>query len=197
MGGGSETQRSGPSPDDEGFRDWMAVRLAGLRRKAYLLSGDWHAADDLVQDTLIAVFAAWPRVARGSNIDGYANRVLVHKFIDDKRRPWRRIRLVEEVPDSADSTAATALEHVEHRDGPLADALAVLPADQRTVLVLRYTEDLSVGEIARLLDLPTGTVKSRLSRGTEAIRGHLEQREEFAARHAQRMKASPESKDQP
>lgn len=163
-----------PTADEHGFRDWMAARLPALRRKAYLLSGDWHTADDLVQDALIALYARWPRVARGSNIDAYANRVLVHKFIDSRRRPWRREHVTEAVPESADHSAAQAFSDVDGTDGPLRAALTALPAGQRAVVVLRFAEDLSVGEIAALMDLPSGTVKSRLSRASAAIRTHLE-----------------------
>lgn len=171
----TEQHRSAaPTADEHGFRDWMAARLPALRRKAYLLSGDWHAADDLVQDALIALYARWPRVARGSNVDAYAHRVLVHKFIDSRRRPWRREHLTDAVPESADRSAAWAFTEVDEADGPLRAALAALPAGQRAVVVLRFTEDLSVGEIAALMDLPSGTVKSRLSRASAAIRTHLE-----------------------
>jgi RNA polymerase sigma-70 factor (sigma-E family) len=167
-------RRDGPSPDEAGFRDWMSVRAPALRRKGFLLSGDWHAADDLVQDTLIAVYASWPRVARGANIDAYANRVLVNKFIDDRRRPWRRERVVPTVPESADERASRAFTDVDGPDALLGAALAGLPAGQRAVVVLRFTDDLSVAEIANLMNLPSGTVKSRLSRGTDSIRSHLE-----------------------
>lgn len=153
----------------------MSVRSPSLRRKAYLLCGDWHAADDLVQDALIVVYKSWPRVARGSNIDAYANRVLVHKFIDDTRRPWRRRVLVSaDVPDRDDLAAAHDLERIESQDAPLNRALARLPVQQRAVLVLRFTDDLTVDEIARILDLPSGTVKSRLARGVEALRAQLD-----------------------
>jgi RNA polymerase sigma-70 factor (sigma-E family) len=154
----------------------MAVRAPALRRKAFLLAGDWHTADDLVQDSLVAVYAGWGRIARGRNVDAYANRVLVHKFIDDRRRPWRRERPVDAVPDRADVRAETAFAEVDGRDALLGSALAELPAGQRAVLVLRYTDDLAVDEIAHLMDLPSGTVKSRLSRGSEAIRRHLQER---------------------
>ena len=166
--------RPGPTPDEPGFRAWMAVRLPALRRKAVLLSGDWHRADDLVQDTRIAVYASWPRVARGSNVDAYANRVLVSKFIDEKRRPWRREHAVNDLPETADPRATRAFEEVDGPDALLAAALAELPAGQRAVVVLRFTDDLSVDEIARAMNLPSGTVKSRLSRGTEPVRAHLE-----------------------
>lgn len=163
----------GPTPDEAGFRQWVAFRSTALRRRAYLLSGSWHSADDLVQDTLIAVYASWPRVAKTRSIDAYVNRILINKYVDERRRPWRRERTVDEVPDSADTGADTAFDVIEDHDSPLARALATLTVSQRTVLVLRYTDDLSVEEIARVLDLPSGTVKSRLSRGTEALRHEL------------------------
>lgn len=170
----ADDERDGPSPDEAGFREWFAVRVPGLRRKAYLMAGDWHAADDLVQDTLIAMYARWSRVARGRNVDGYANRVLVHKFIDDRRRPWRREQLAEVLPESSDQRATQAFADVDGHDHLLGAALASLPAGQRAVVVLRFTDDLTIAQIAQLMDLPSGTVKSRLSRGTEAIRYHLE-----------------------
>lgn len=170
----------GPTPDEAGFRQWVAFRSTALRRKAYLLSGSWHTADDLVQDTLIAVYAGWPRIAKAHNIDAYVNRILVNKYVDARRRPWRRERPVTDVPDSADAGATTASDKIEGHDSPLVRALATLPASQRSVLVLRYTDDLTVEEIAHLLDLPRGTVKSRLSRGTEAIRRELELRHPLA-----------------
>jgi len=168
-----DTRPDRPTTDEAGFRAWMALRAPALRRKAVLLAGDWHTADDLVQDTLVAVYAGWPRIARGSNVDGYANRVLVHKLIDARRRPWRRERAVDVVPDRPDASAERAFDDVDQRDALLASALAALPVAQRVVVVLRFTDDLSVDEIARVLDLPSGTVKSRLSRGTEALREHL------------------------
>jgi RNA polymerase sigma-70 factor (sigma-E family) len=170
----------GPTPDEAGFRHWVAVRSTPLRRKAYLLSGSWHTADDLVQDTLIAVYAGWPRIAKARNIDAYVNRILVNKYVDDRRRPWRRERPVTDVPDTTDTGAATAFDTIEGHDSPLGRALATLPVSQRAVLMLRYTDDLTVEEIASLLDLPSGTVKSRLSRGTEAIRRELEGRSALA-----------------
>ncbi len=174
MAKGTEHRHHGPSADEEGFRDWMAFRAPALRRKAFLMSGDWHAADDLVQDTLIAMYARWSRVVRGGNLDAYANRVLVHKYIDTRRRPWRRERAVGAVPESVDESALRAFSDVDGADALLTAALAALPAGQRAVIVLRFTDDLSVGEIAALMDLPSGTVKSRLSRGSDAIRRHLE-----------------------
>ena len=167
---------TGPSPDEEGFRDWMAVRMAPLRRKAFLLSGNWNSADDLVQETLITMFAGWHRLAQGRNVDAYANRVLVSKFIDGRRRPWRRERSVQTLPDVVDPGSAQAYNNIDGTDDLLRSALAALPVGQRAVLVLRYTDDLSLEEIARVMDLAVGTVKSRLSRGSDAVRKDLAER---------------------
>ena len=152
----------------------MLVRASALRRKAFLLCGDWSAADDLVQDVLVAMYPRWSRIVRGGQVDAYANRVLVGKHVDARRRPWRRERPVAGVPDSVDSTSERAIAAVDERDGPLMAALAALPASQRAVLVLRFTDDLSIEEIAQVMGIPAGTVKSRLSRGTETLRAQLD-----------------------
>src|SRR3954451_24056247 len=119
---------SGPAPGDAGLRAWMLVRASTLRRKAYLLCGDWAAADDLVQDVLVAMYPRWSRIVRGGRVDAYANRVLVGKHVDARRRPWRRERSVDSVPDSIDSASERAIAAVDERDGPLVAALAALPA---------------------------------------------------------------------
>jgi RNA polymerase sigma-70 factor (sigma-E family) len=166
--------RDGPVPDDDGFREWMLVRTPTLRRKAFLLCGDWSAADDLVQDALVAMYPRWSRIVRGGHVDAYANRVLFGKHVDARRRPWRRERPVDGIPDAVDSTSERAIASVDERDGPLVAALAALPAGQRAVLVLRFTEDLTIEDIAHVIGIPAGTVKSRLSRGTETLRAHLQ-----------------------
>ena len=103
----------GPSPDDAGFRDWMIVRSSTLRRKAFLLCGDWPPADDLVQDVLVAMYPRWSRIVRGGHVDAYANRVLVATLVDARRRPWRRERFFSSVPDSIDFTSERAIAAVE------------------------------------------------------------------------------------
>jgi RNA polymerase sigma-70 factor (sigma-E family) len=165
--------RAAPTPDEDGFRSWMAVRGPAIRRKAYLMTGDWHAADDLTQDVLVAVYSRWSRVARGSNVDAYANRVLVGKYVDAARRPWRRETSVDDHVDRADASADQAFDAVESGDSRLVRALADLSPAHRSVVVLRFVDDLSVDEIARTLDIPAGTVKSRLSRAVDALRTAL------------------------
>ena len=172
---------SDPAPDDAGFREWMIVRASTLRRKAFLLCGDWAAADDLVQDVLVAMYPRWSRIVRGGHVDAYANRVLVgsmstHGAVRGGGND------PDTVPDSVDSTSEGAISAVEERDGPLVAALAALPAGQRAVVVLRFTDDLSVEGIAQVLGIPAGTVKSRLSRGIETLRAHLDASGDLATR---------------
>ena len=170
----TEPGGAGPRPDDAGFRAWVAHRSPVLRRKAYLLSGDWDTADDLVQEALVALYPKWSRVIRGGNVDAYANRVLFGKYVDGRRRPWRREHATDALPERPDRDADQALRDVEDADSALTRALAQLPANQRAVVVLRFTDDLSVDEIAHVLGLPPGTVKSRLSRAGAALREQLE-----------------------
>ncbi len=185
--------RSDPAPDDAGFREWMIVRSSTLRRKAFLLCGDWSSADDLVQDVLVSMYPRWSQIASGGRVDAYANRVLVGKVVDARRRPWRRERSYATVPDSVDPTSDRAFAAIEERDGPLVSALAALPAGQRAVLVLRFTDDLSIEEIADVMRIPAGTVKSRLSRGTEAVRARLD----ASGGHAGRVRRDPTPRHSP
>lgn len=147
------------------FRDWAALTRPRLRRTAYLLCGDWHLAEDLVQETLVRVYSVWRRISVSGPPDAYATRTLVNIRRAQLRRPWRREASVEQVPDRA----APESEGVDERDRLLA-ALAELGDSQRVVVVLRYWEDRSVEEVADLLGLSTGTVKSQSARGLSRLR---------------------------
>jgi RNA polymerase sigma-70 factor (sigma-E family) len=155
-------------PDEVEFLQWAVARRGALRRAAYLLTLDWHAADDLVQETLVKVCLAWRRSGPMDSVDAYARRVMVHAMVDARRRPWRREVSYESVPDRLDAAGGDAT------GAPLQDqvveALRGLPVAQRTVLVLRFWEDLSVEQTAELLGRPVGTVKSQASRGLDALR---------------------------
>ena len=74
------------------FTEHVAARRAHLRRAAYLLCGDAHRAEDLVQATLVKLYVAWPSVPRDGNVEGFVRRILVNAHIDETRRPWRRER---------------------------------------------------------------------------------------------------------
>ena len=116
---------------EQEFRQWAHARRSQLRSTAFLLCGDWHLADDLTQATLTKMFVAWPRIRASDGPDGYAHRVLVNAFLDDRRRPWRRERSVDVLPEppTRDRTDAVVDRQV------VLDALAQLPPRQRAVLV--------------------------------------------------------------
>ena len=78
------------SGDEAGFRDFARDRSLALRRTAFLLCGDWHLAEDLVQIVLIKLYRVWPNVARKGPVDNYARQVLLRCWLDERRRPWRR-----------------------------------------------------------------------------------------------------------
>lgn len=152
--------------DEDEYRQFVAARLEQLRRTAYLLCRDWHTADDLVSITLGKLYRAWRRVREAENVDAYVRAVLTRVWLDECRRPWRRERSTDEVPDFP--TPGTE-PSVGDRELLLA-LLGKLPERRRAVLVLRYYCDLSVEETAQILGITTGTVKSQSARALEALR---------------------------
>jgi RNA polymerase sigma-70 factor (sigma-E family) len=150
------------------FADYVAARSRLLCTTAYLLCGDWHRAEDLTQTTLTKLYLAWRRIDRRESVDAYARRVLVRAAIDEGRRPWRRERATELLPE-----AAARSDHADDRVDLLA-ALAALPARQRAAVVLRYWSDLGIAETAQVLGVTPGTVKSSSSKGLAALREALQ-----------------------
>ncbi|MBB5954576.1 RNA polymerase sigma-70 factor (sigma-E family) [Saccharothrix tamanrassetensis] len=149
---------------DREFGEFVDARALVLRRTAYLLCGDWHRAEDLVQTALTKLYVAWPRVRRDGAVDAYARKVLVRTAIDESRRGFRRREtVVEALPETPVPGSAPA-------DFDVRAALAALPPGQRAVVVLRYWEDLSVTETARLLGRTEGTVKSQAAKGLATLR---------------------------
>lgn len=146
------------------FVEFVEAHAVGLRRTAFLLCGDWHRAEDLVQVSLMKLFRAWSRVGRIGSPLGYARQILTRTAIDEARRLWRRERPTNPVPD----TAAGGQDADITLD--LRRAMAVLPARQRAAVVLRYWEDLPISEVARLLGCSEGTVKSQSAKGLAALR---------------------------
>jgi RNA polymerase sigma-70 factor (sigma-E family) len=158
--------------DEDRFREFARSQALLLRRCAYLLCGDWHLAEDLVQTTLVKLYGAWPRIERTDRPISYARTTLTRCWLDERRRPWRRAEERSgELPDTADATVDPALMH--HQSAVRADllaALATLPRRQRAVLVLRYFAGMSIAETAAALGCSEGTVKSQTSRALEALR---------------------------
>ncbi len=135
---------------------------AGPAAHAYLLCGDWGLAEDLLQTSLAR---AYPRFDRLENPEAYVRRILVTTWSSWWRRKWRGEAPTASVPDSAYEPWA----EVDSRD-MLRGALNRLPRRQRAVVILRYYEDLSEVEVARLLDVTIGTVKSQTAKALEKLR---------------------------
>ena len=149
------------------FRVFAVSRRPLLRRTAFLLCGDWHQADDLVQTALVKLYVAWPRIRATESPDGYAHRTLVRCYLDERRRPWRR----ESPSDLLDHDAVTTRATDELLD--LRAALARLPKRQRATLLLRFWVDASVAETAAALGVTEGTVKSQAARALDTLRARL------------------------
>ena len=156
-------------PDlERDYVEYVTARLPRLHRTAYMLCGDRHQADDIVQSTAVALYSHWKRAAGADNIDAYVQRILVRRYLDERRRRWSKVLLGDHLPERA-----VADRHgIEERDS-LMTALRSVPKGQRAVLVLRYFEDLSVEETAAALGCSTGNVKSQCARGLAALRGVL------------------------
>ena len=153
--------------DEDDFRSFVAARSPSLLWFAHLLTGDRHAAEDIVQTALAKTAAGWSRVRRKENPEGYVRRAIVNTHLNAmRRRPWRE-QPREHIPEDVDSRRR---EHeLDDRDA-MWHALAGLPPRQRAVLVLRYYEDLSESDIADVLGCSRGTVKSQAAKGLLHLR---------------------------
>ena len=152
--------------DENGYREFAAVQLQALQRPAYLLCGDWHLAQDLVQSTLVKMYGAWSRLGAEVDRHAYARRVLVNTYISQRRRHWwRREISSDEVHEPAAAEAIDVGEREQQRA-----LLMALPPRQRAVIVLRFWEDFSVEQTAQALDIATGTVKSQTSEALKTLR---------------------------
>ncbi|WP_405430072.1 SigE family RNA polymerase sigma factor [Micromonospora sp. NBC_00617] len=156
------------SDRDKAFAEYFAARSGAMRGTAYLLCGDWHRAEDLVQTAFVKLYLVWHRVARHEVLDNYVRQILVRTFLDERRRGWWRRERV-----GGDNAEHPAPPNAPENRLVLLRALASVAPRQRAVLVLRYWEDLSVEETAALLRCSPGTVKSQAARGLDTLRGLL------------------------
>ncbi len=159
---------------DQEYVEFVAAASASLRRTAFLVCGDWHRADDVVQDALCKLYRSWAKVDRDGNPLAYARRTVVNAALDSGRRPWRREVPTADLPtDRVPSYDDPAAGHAD-RDEVLT-ALATLAPRQRACVVLRYYEDLSVEQTAQILGCSEGTVKSQAARGLDTLRTAIDQ----------------------
>jgi RNA polymerase sigma-70 factor (sigma-E family) len=156
---------------DASYVEFVTARQDRLRRIAYAVCGDADRAEDVLQEALVKLYLAWSRVRHEGREEAYARRIIVRADVDDRRRPWRRWRVLVPDGDLARVPARTGLPAEER--SALFDALQTLPPMQRRTVVLRHWLGLSIEETAAELGISTGTVKSHSSRAVVTLRGLL------------------------
>ena len=163
-----EAQRGSAAALEQLFRaHWNRAYRAAL-----LVVGDAAAAEDIAQESFLAAVRALDRFDRRRPFGPWLHRIVVNRAIDwGRARALRRELALDGV---AEPVAAAEAVRGGERTEELAGALASLVPEQRAVIVLRYLLDYTPGEIAELLDLPRGTVNSRLRRGLDRLGGELE-----------------------
>jgi RNA polymerase sigma-70 factor (sigma-E family) len=153
------------------FEEFAAAAWPRLVRTAHLLTGDFHEAEDLVQTTLAKLYRRWHRIPPEA-LDVYVRRSLVNNNFSRLRKKRVTHLLMPFLPERVHQTDDGHAEAVESTS-LLIDALSTLPARQRSVMVLRYLEDLSEAEIAHVLGCSQSTVKTHARRGLAALRARL------------------------
>ena len=146
------------------FDQFVVARSTALLRTAYLLTHDHASAEDLLQTALTKAWFAWARI--DGNPEAYVRRILVNTYSTWWRRKWNGEHATEELPERAHTDSSGAVDASQD----LWRAMEGLPRRQRTVVVLRYFEDLSVTQTADQMGCSTGTVKSQLSKALAKLR---------------------------
>jgi RNA polymerase sigma-70 factor (sigma-E family) len=175
-------ERVGQAVELDDFNAFVRARTPALLRTGYLLTGDQHLAEDLVQTALAKTSLAWRRLQRNDNAEAYVRRVMYHQQVSW----WRRRRIAEKLsdavpetasePDSEDRTATRLAVH---------GALMRLTPSQRAVLVLRYFDDQPDSTVADLLGISIGTVKSQTHKALAKLRAVAPELAEFHPREVQ------------
>jgi RNA polymerase sigma-70 factor (sigma-E family) len=149
----------------------VAERGGALKRYAYVLCGDDAEADDLLQDALVRAFTRPGRHTDAAAVEGYVRRIVLNRFLDERRRRtrWRRLMPMLAVPDAQPDTTD---DHAER--GDFRAALATLSPRQRACLALRFYADQSVGQIAEQLGCSEGSVKRHVSDGLRRLGERIE-----------------------
>jgi RNA polymerase sigma-70 factor (sigma-E family) len=169
----------------DGFAEFVTARSPRLLRTAYLLTQDWPAAEDLLQTALVKAWAVWKRL--DGDPEPYVRRILMNTYSSWWQRRWRGEHATGEVPESTSDDQHSV---VDERDR-VWRALRRLPRRQRAVLVLRYFEDLPEAQIADVLGISPGTVKSQAAKALAnrrplAFAGHADPARHDLHRHAGR-----------
>lgn len=153
------------------FSEFASSVWPQLYRTAVVIVGDRQLAEDLVQSALVKAYIAWPRLREPGKARAYTRRVMVNVAHDwFRKRSWTHestSEVVSDQPEPGDDHSAALVDRVT-----LADLLHTLPLGQRSVIALRFLDDLSVQETADLLNVTSGTVKSQTSAALAALRTH-------------------------
>ena len=162
--------------DREAFEALVETRSTGLLRTAYLLTGDWGTAEDLLQTALAKTWFHWSSIRDHGAAEAYVRKVMSRTSATWWRRKWHGERPTEALPEVV---SGDDVFHDADRRELLRQALAALPPKQRAIVVLRFYEDLSEVQVAELLGCSLGTVKSTTSRALARLRtsGLLQEQE--------------------
>jgi RNA polymerase sigma-70 factor (sigma-E family) len=160
------SRRSSAARDAE-FTEYLAVRQPALMRTAYLLTGDRHQAEDVLQTSLAKLYLAWDKVNDRNAVDAYVRRIMVNENNSLWRRGWKkREYATDELPEGDPHSDA----YDDGTSDELWQVVQSLPPKARAVVVLRYYEQMSEAETADALGISIGTVKSQCSRALSALR---------------------------
>lgn len=156
--------------NDEDFAEYVAARRPRLIRAAMLLGCTTHEAEDVTQTALFRCYRSWSRVRRADDVDAYVYRILVNALHDVRSR-----RSYGEIPtDEVDAETVAGHAECVTRGHVVRQALSTLREEHRTVLVLRFFADLAERQVAEILRIPPGTVKSRTARALAALSNHAD-----------------------
>ncbi len=164
---------------EDAYREFFAARQRPLMRTAYAILGSWPAAEDAVQTALTQLYVHWPRIQPGA-VNTYARRSVVHACFKMARQRGRETT-TDRLPERQVPGPEGGLERLD-----LMQALAGLSPKARAVVALRFLDDLPVAEVALVLDLPEGTVKSQTARALDRLQAALSPPQSIEGAHHDR-----------
>ncbi|MET7284381.1 SigE family RNA polymerase sigma factor [Streptomyces sp. NPDC005573] len=159
--------------EERQFTEFVAARSRSLLHTAYLLTGDWEKGRDLLQTALASTARRWSKLRDREQPEIYVRKALYHAQVDRFRLlSWGRETVTDTLPDRPSGQAADLADTVVQRQAVMA-ALRRLPRRQRAVIVLRYFEDRPDSEIATILGVAQGTVRSQTHKALASLRATL------------------------
>lgn len=157
-------------PQKRSFEEYVAARGHALLRFGYVLTGDKHMSEDLVQEALARTHQKWTKINSLDHPDAYVRRIIVNEFMSWGRRHGKRLTLVPDIPEQAHGAPRSDHVAASVDRSAMWELLAQLPRQQRAVLVLRFYEDCSDAQIAEILGCAPVTVRSHASKGLATLR---------------------------